>query len=308
MLQSCGQRLIMARPVRRGRSARNFRNFATFIWKALPPGRAMTSPPHRGPRAQESRELRIPVQSKELYEKGKLGKIQHLTASHPQDMDSWPSYWEEMIPMHNATHVVSPCLGLMDSLAESVSYFGSGTVRDAIAKKSGNKFAVESCHIKLKDSDVTAHIWRFLYDVARQYRESFDVYGTKKSFEWTLIENEPHVIHTAKKPDPEIPEKVEVPDYAHLLPEGIRRFTLPAEIHDAEHLCLCARRRPRRFASAHGPRNGQRLAGRPRSMADRQLDLRRSVRSPVCGQVGGARSLTGVHALLAAMNLIPRIK
>jgi len=172
----------------------------------------------------------------DMYRRGELGKIQHLAASHPQDMDGWPSYWEAMIPMHYATHVVSPCLGLMNSLAEAVSCFGSGTVRDDIAKKSGCSFAVESCHIKLKDSDVTAHIWRFLYDVARQYRESFDVYGTKKSFEWTLVENEPHVIHTAKKPEPEIPEKVEVPDFADRLPEPIRRFTLPAEIHDAQHL------------------------------------------------------------------------
>jgi predicted dehydrogenase len=173
---------------------------------------------------------------KELYTKGELGKIQHLAASHPQDMDGWPSYWEEMIPMHYATHVVSPCLGLIDGLAEYVSCFGSGAVRDRIAEKSGNRFAVESCHIKVQDSDLTAHVWRCLYDVARQYRESFDVYGTKKSFEWTLIENEPHVIHTAKKPEPEIAEKVEVPDYAHLLPESIRKFTLPQEIHDAEHL------------------------------------------------------------------------
>lgn len=173
---------------------------------------------------------------KDLYEKGELGKIQHVAASHPQDMDGWPDYWKEMIPMHYATHVVSPCLGLVNGLAESVSCFGSGTVRDEIAERSGNKFAVESCHIKYLDSDLTAHIWRFLYDVARQYRESFDVYGTKKSFEWTLIEDEPHVIHTAKKPEPEIPEKVEVPDFAHLLPESIRKFTLPAEIHDSEHL------------------------------------------------------------------------
>nr|WP_231604732.1 Gfo/Idh/MocA family oxidoreductase [Crateriforma conspicua] len=172
----------------------------------------------------------------DLYRKGELGKIQHLAASHPQDMDGWPSYWEKMIPMHYATHVVSPCLGLVDGLAEYVSCFGSGTVRDDIAQKSGNSFAVETCHIKIKDSDLTAHIWRFLYDVARQYRESFDVYGTKKSFEWTLVENEPHVIHTAKKPEPEIPEKVEVPDFADRLPEQIRRFTLPAQIHDAEHL------------------------------------------------------------------------
>ncbi|TWT80730.1 Glucose--fructose oxidoreductase precursor [Planctomycetes bacterium CA13] len=173
---------------------------------------------------------------REMYRRGELGDIQHLAASHPQDMDGWPSYWERMIPMHYATHVVSPCLGLIDGRAEYVSCFGSGKVRDDIAEKSGNRFAVESCHVKVKDQDLTAHIWRFLYDVARQYRESFDVYGTKKSFEWTLVENEPHVIHTAKKPEDEIPEKVEVPDFAHLLPEPIQRFTMPAEIHDSEHL------------------------------------------------------------------------
>jgi predicted dehydrogenase len=171
---------------------------------------------------------------KEMYQKGELGKIQHMAASHPQDMDGWPDYWEKMIPMHYATHVVSPCLGLVNGRAEYVSCFGSGAVRDDIQKKSGNTFAVESCHIKIKDSDVSCHIWRFLYDVARQYRESFDVYGTKKSFEWTLVEHEPHIIHTAKKPEPEIPTKVEVPDYAHLLPEPIRQFT--RSIQDADHL------------------------------------------------------------------------
>ena len=173
---------------------------------------------------------------KEMYQKGELGKIQHVAASHPQDMDGWPDYWQKMIPMHYATHVVSPCLGLLNGRAETVSCFGSGTVRDDIARKSGNKFAVESCLIKIKDRDVTAHIWRCLYDVARQYRESFDVYGTKKSFEWTLSEHDQHVIHTAKLPEPEIASKVTVPDYAHLLPESIRKFTMPSEIHDTEHL------------------------------------------------------------------------
>ena len=83
----------------------------------------------------------------------------------------------------------------------------------------------KSCHIKIKDSDISAHIWRFLYDVARQYRESFDVYGTKKSFEWSLIEHEAHVLHTAKKPEPKIPQKIKVPDYAKRLPKGIQKFT-----------------------------------------------------------------------------------
>lgn len=171
---------------------------------------------------------------KDLYQRGELGKIQYLAASHPQDMDGWPDYWERMIPMHYATHVVSPCLGLLDKRAEYVSCFGSGTVREDIQQKSGNRFAVESCHIQLQDSDVAAHIWRFLYDTARQYRESIDVYGSKQSFEWTLTEGEPHVLHTAKKPEPEIAAPVEVPDFAHLLPEPIQRFT--QSIEDADHL------------------------------------------------------------------------
>ena len=171
---------------------------------------------------------------KQMYEQGELGKIQYMAASHPQDMDGWPEYWERMIPMHYATHVVSPVLGLVNGRAEYVSCFGSGTIREDLAKKSGNKYAVESCHIKIKDSDVSAHIWRFLFDTARQYRESFDVYGTKKSFEWSLVEGEPHVLHTAKKPEHEIASKIEVPDFAHLLPKEIQMFT--QSIQDAEHL------------------------------------------------------------------------
>ncbi len=171
---------------------------------------------------------------KELYQRGELGKIQYMQASHPQDMEGWPDYWEAMIPMHYATHVVSPVLGLVDGSAEYVSCFGSGTVDERIASKSGNSFAVESCHIKIQDSDVAAHIWRFLYDTARQYRESFDVYGSKKSFEWALIEGEEHIIHTAKKPEAEIPSPVTVPDYAQRLPEPIRGFT--QAIQDEEHL------------------------------------------------------------------------
>ena len=60
------------------------------------------------------------------------------------------------------------------------------------------------------------------------------MYGTKKSFEWTLVEGQEHVLHTAKKPEPEIPSPVSVPDYAHLLPAEIQKFT--QSIEDADHL------------------------------------------------------------------------
>ncbi|MEX0742367.1 MAG: hypothetical protein WD079_06175, partial [Phycisphaeraceae bacterium] len=169
----------------------------------------------------------------ELYDNGELGRIQYLQASHPQDMEGWPSYWEAMVPMHYATHVVSPMLGLVQGDAEYVSCFGSGKIEDRLAQKSGSSFAVETCHIKLKDSDLSAHIYRSLFDVARQYRESINVYGSKKSYEWPLIEGEDPVIHTAKKPEPEIPERVKVPDYGHLLPDEIASFT-QAGVYDAD--------------------------------------------------------------------------
>ncbi len=170
---------------------------------------------------------------KELYEKGELGKVQFLKASHQQDMDGWPDYWPGLPPMHYATHCVGPVAGLLKLEADYVSCFGSGTIREDLAKIHNSPFAVESAHIKFKNSDLSAYVYRSLFDVARQYRESFEVYGDKKSFEWQLIEDENPVIHTAKKPEPEIPEKVTVPDYGHYLPEEIQRFTTKG-VYDAD--------------------------------------------------------------------------
>jgi predicted dehydrogenase len=175
---------------------------------------------------------------KEMFNKGELGKIQFIQGSHQQDMDGWPSYWPGLPPMHYATHCVGPCLAITDAEAEYVSCFGSGSIREELIPEYNSPFAVETCHIKVKDSDITARVHRSLFDTARQYRESFDVYGSLKTFEWPLIEGEDPVVHTAKKPEPEIPEKVKVPDYAHLLPEEIQPFTTGGvyDSDDNQHL------------------------------------------------------------------------
>jgi len=62
---------------------------------------------------------------------------------------------------------------------------------------------------------VSARIYRSLFDTARQYRESIDVYGSKASVEWPLVEHEPLILHRAKLPEPKIPKAVKAPDYAH---------------------------------------------------------------------------------------------
>ena len=165
---------------------------------------------------------------KEMYEKGELGKIQFLRASHQQEMAGWPGYWEGLPPMHYATHCVGPVLALPKGQAEYVSCLGSGRIDEELIPKYGSPFAIETCHIKLKDSDLAAEVTRSLFNTARQYRESFDVYGSKKSFEWTLIEHEESVIHTG-----EVPERVKIPDYSHLLPAEIAPFTQQG-VYDAD--------------------------------------------------------------------------
>jgi predicted dehydrogenase len=178
---------------------------------------------------------------KELCDKGELGRLQFLRGSHQQDMDGWPDYWPGLPPMWYATHCVSPCLAILGKHAESVVCHGSGRIREDLIPKYGSPFAVETATFKIRGSDVVAEVTRSLFDTARQYRESFDATGSRKSFEWQQVENEDPVVHTKSTPErslsePEIPRRVKVPDYAHLLPEGIRRFTQPAAIQDAEHL------------------------------------------------------------------------
>jgi predicted dehydrogenase len=184
--------------------------------------------------------------AKELYDKGELGRIQFLRGSHQQDMDGWPGYWEGFPPMHYATHCVGPCLAILSkpgqpAHAESVVCHGSGRIRDELIKKYNSPFAIETATFKIRGSDVVAEVTRSLFDTARQYRESFDVTGSKKSFEWQQVENEEPVIHTKSTPEKplqesEIPKRVKVPDFAQQLPEPIRRFTMPAAIQDADHL------------------------------------------------------------------------
>src|SRR5256884_748707 len=178
---------------------------------------------------------------KELYEKGQLGKIQFLQASHQQDMDGWPNYWPGLPPMWYATHCVSPCLAILSdpakkqlALAESVVCHGSGRIREELIKKYNSPFAIETATFKIKGSDVVAEVTRSLFDTARQYRESFDVTGSNVSFEWQQVENEEPILHTRGLPEPQIPRRVKVPDFAGRLPEPIRKFT--GAIHDATHL------------------------------------------------------------------------
>ncbi len=157
---------------------------------------------------------------KALRDAGQLGKIQFLRGAHQQEMAGWPGYWEGLPPMHYATHAVSPLLALAGTEAQSVVCLGSGTIASSLVSRYGSPFAVESALFQLKHSPVAMEVTRSLFETAREYVESFDVYGDRMSFEWQQQEHEQPVVFVGEKGS-----RVQIPDYAHLLPEEIRRFT-----------------------------------------------------------------------------------
>ncbi|MBB5791090.1 Gfo/Idh/MocA family protein [Jiangella mangrovi] len=166
---------------------------------------------------------------KDLADNGTLGRIQFLRGAHHQEMAGWPGYWEGLPPMYYATHAVSPVLSLAGALADSVVCLGSGRISAELTAKYGSPFAVESALITLRDSPVGAEIARSLFQTAREYVESFTVFGELATFEWEQTQGSGHVLHVG-----EIPKPVEVRDFAHRLPPEIAPFTTRG-VYDAEN-------------------------------------------------------------------------
>src|SRR5262249_11132038 len=111
-------------------------------------------------------------------------------------------------------------------------------IREDLIKKYNSPFAIETATFSIKDSDVCAEVTRSLFDTARQYRESFDAYGSKKTFEWQQVENEEPVIHNKGLAGPASPKPVKATDYAHWWPQPIQRFTTKGvyNVEDEQHL------------------------------------------------------------------------
>src|SRR5690606_24143608 len=167
-------------------------------------------------------------------ENGELGKIQFVRGSHIQDMsmDGWADYWKGYPPMLNGTHAISPLLRINNTIAESVVCHGSGRLSDDLASRYNAPYAVETATFKLKGTDVVAEATRSLFDVVRQYRESYDVYGTKESFEWEQLQDEDHVLFDGG----ENAVRVNVPDTDELLIPEIASFTKREKIDDPNHV------------------------------------------------------------------------
>ena len=222
---------------------------------------------------------------KELYDNGELGKIQYLAASHPQDMDGWPEYWQRMVPMHYATHVVSPCLGMVDGIAEYVSCFGSGTVRDEIREKTGIFFfRADLPHQVAGFRPGSAHLavsLRHRPPIPREHRR--------------LRQQAKLRVDAGRKRTDDSAHCEEAGAGDSFESRGARLRASPAggdtQVHAEHRRCrppvVRPRWRPWRVASAHGARVSIGSCRGPGPVAQRcaisQLDLRR----PLCARVGG---------------------
>jgi predicted dehydrogenase len=172
--------------------------------------------------------------AQELVAGGELGKLQFLRGAHYQDMEAWPPYWLGLPPMWYATHAIAPLLRLADARAERVHCFGSGTMREELVPQYGNPYPVETALFQLAGSEVAAEVTRTLFHVGREYQESFNVYAEEGVFEWGQTRADHPAIfrmssvaealarHGARRVTA---ERIEPPDYAHLLPEPLQRFT-----------------------------------------------------------------------------------
>lgn len=171
---------------------------------------------------------------KKMYENGEIGRLQFLRGSHQQNMGlpGWPDYWYGMPPMHYPTHAIAPLSEILQKPIRTVRCIGSGRIREEYIKQYNSPFAAESVQLTFADSDVAGEVTRTLFDTIRQYRESFDFYGSEKSFEWEQCVGEGPVIYSGF----EDAEHIEVPDTDDMLAEEIRKFTLKNQIIDENHV------------------------------------------------------------------------
>jgi predicted dehydrogenase len=179
---------------------------------------------------------------KEMARKGEFGAIQFLRGAHYQDMEWWPDYWKGLPPFFYGTHAISPLVMLANSPVVRVRGLGSGTMRKELCEKYGNPFPIETAQLEFANG-LKGEATRSLFETAHEYTEQFNLYGSKKSFEWQQIEEEQPVLHTLESPRrdnagkpmrglPVKTEKIPTGNYHTLLPEEIRRFTIKLEDYD----------------------------------------------------------------------------
>ncbi|MCL2361641.1 MAG: Gfo/Idh/MocA family oxidoreductase [Defluviitaleaceae bacterium] len=166
-----------------------------------------------------------------MIDRGELGCIQFMRGSHYQDMRGWPDYWMGLPPMYYGTHAIGPMVGLSGSRIKKVFCFGSGEMEAVLHKQYGNPFPVQSALFEFENG-LKGEATRSLFEVAREYQEGLHIYGSKASFEWGFKDkDDPYItvfedVEMKGRGKRVVSNTVEMPNYADILPEEIRRFTV----------------------------------------------------------------------------------
>jgi predicted dehydrogenase len=177
---------------------------------------------------------------KELYESGKMGRIQFMRGAHLQDMENWPDYWRGFPPLKHITHAIAPILWISNTRAVKVHSCGTGYMRDELVKVYDNPFPIEAAIFKLDGERLCAEVTRSMFHTAREYCEIFSVYGEKMSYEWHMENEEGYLfekgeIVQSKRGTPITTTRIRPPSFEHLLPKGIRRYSLHTDDTDPEN-------------------------------------------------------------------------
>jgi predicted dehydrogenase len=178
---------------------------------------------------------------RDLVESGAFGRLSFARGAHLQDMEGWPEYWQGFPPLAHITHALGPVLALTGARAKRVHAFGSGRLPEDKQRQYGNPFPVETSIFSLEGSDIAVEVTRSMFETAREYTESFALYGDRLGFEWPQLEEErPLLFEMAqlgeKRGRPITSTRIAVPDRADLLPEEIRRFTESFVFEGGDHL------------------------------------------------------------------------
>jgi predicted dehydrogenase len=165
------------------------------------------------------------LHAQEMLARGDFGRIQFLRGAHYQDMENWPSYWRGLPPMHYATHAIAPLLAISSARATKVHCFGSGIMREELQRQFGNPFPVETAIYQLDRDHLSAEVTRTLFHTARDYMESFNIYGENASFEWHMEKEAPIIFNMG----PLSADRGREVTYERVTPTA-RPDTLPEEI------------------------------------------------------------------------------
>ncbi|MFR6320620.1 MAG: Gfo/Idh/MocA family oxidoreductase [[Clostridium] leptum] len=177
---------------------------------------------------------------KEMLKNNEFGKIQFVRGAHYQEMEKWPKYWMGLPPMYYGTHAIAPLVMSVGSHITRVHCFGSGVMDKKLYEQYHNPYPIETAIFDFGNG-IKGEATRSLFNTAREYTESFNIYGERATFEWQQLENDgdPIIFRKSSKKscdtDRNVPieyERIVPRNREDLLPESIRRFTVKNKYYD----------------------------------------------------------------------------